>query len=250
MKISEVMTTDVEVISPASTLRDAARKMDELNVGVLPVCDGGRLSGMITDRDITVRASATGEAPDTTRVEEVMSIHPRWCHADADVEEAERIMADGQIRRLPVVDSDRKLVGIVSLGDLATEQAPGTEEALREVSGPSEPDRSGPTSGSGRASAEYDRLRSDVVEAFMANPDLDASAIQVAVHDGQARLTGSVGSEEDGRRATEIAKAVDGVAAVRNDLVVKQDATVANQTGIAATGPDGRTAPRPMRNIR
>lgn len=247
MKVAEVMTRDVEVVSPTSTLREAARKMDELNVGVLPVCDGRRLSGVITDRDITVRASAAGESPESTTVNEVMSMHPRWCLAEVDVTEAEQIMAESQIRRLPVVDDEKNLIGIVSLGDLATEEAPGAREALRQVSEPSEPDRD---ANQGTASGDDHGVRRAVVEAFAARPDLDSSGIHVAVHEGLARLTGTAGSEEDIRRAVEVAGSVQGVSEVRNDIGVQNESTVANQTGVAATGPDGRTPPRPMRNIR
>lgn len=142
MRITEVMTRDVKVIGPERSVRDAARLMDNLNVGSLPVCDGERLVGMITDRDITVRATAVGEDPDRTQVKRIMSEEVRWCFEDDDVSEVVRTMGDVQIRRLPVVDRERRLVGIVALGDLATERAEGTEEALRNISEPSEPDRS------------------------------------------------------------------------------------------------------------
>lgn len=261
MNISQVMTRDVEVIAPDASLREAARKMDTLNIGVLPVCDGRRLVGIITDRDITVRAAAAGEAPDRTRVGEIMSQHVRWCYDSATVEEAERIMAEAQIRRLPVVDRDKNLVGVVSLGDFATDRAPGVEEALRRISEPSEPDRTGTPStrhsaetsaGQRPTGAPHDdhRIRSAVRAAFAANPDLDDSSIHIAVYQGLVRLTGTVGSDEDGRRAEEIARSVAGVSEVRNELSVQQDTTVANQTGVAATGPGGRTPPRPPRDIR
>lgn len=143
MKISEVMTREVEVVSPDASLREAARKMDDLNVGVLPVCDGQRLVGILTDRDITVRATAIGESPDVTRVDEVMSGEVWWCHEDDDVEDVAHRMGEKQIRRMPVIDHNRMLVGIVALGDFATDMAPGTQDALRHISEPSEPDRSG-----------------------------------------------------------------------------------------------------------
>jgi CBS domain-containing protein len=142
MRVAEVMTRDFEVISPNATVRDAARKMDELNVGVLPVCDGRRLVGVLTDRDVTIRATATGAPPDATHIHEVMTNEVRWCFEDEPVEKAERTMSEVQIRRLPVVDRNKNLVWIVSLGDLATARAPGTEESLRRISEPSEPDRS------------------------------------------------------------------------------------------------------------
>jgi CBS domain-containing protein len=142
--IAEVMTRDVIFVSPQESLRGAARMMDDLNVGALPVCDAGRLVGMITDRDITVRATSVGEAPDDTRVEEVMSEDVRWCYDDQTVDEVMQQMSDTQIRRVPVVEHDtRKLVGIVSLGDLATKGGNPEEvdQTLENISFPSEPDR-------------------------------------------------------------------------------------------------------------
>jgi CBS domain-containing protein len=143
MRVGDVMTRDVMVISPRASVREAARKMDQLNVGALPVCDGRRLVGMITDRDITVRCTAAGGPPENTRVHEIMSEDLRWCFEHDPVEHVERDMAELQIRRMPVVDRGKKLVGIVSLGDLAVENVPGTGEVLRRISEPSEPDRSG-----------------------------------------------------------------------------------------------------------
>jgi CBS domain-containing protein len=261
MKIADVMTRDVEVVSPTSSVREAARKMDRLNVGVLPVCDGKRLVGMITDRDITVRVSAAGEDPDKTRVQEVMSQHVRWCMEDDPVEEAEKLMTEAQIRRLPVLDGDHMLVGIVSLGDLAEDGAPGVEEALRRISEPAEPDRSGtPSTRNGEESAggqprvrpsngsEHDhRLRSAMREAFAANPDLDDSSVHIAVYEGLVRLTGTVGSEEDLRRAEEAARSVEGVKELRNELTIHQEVTTANQTGAVGTGSEGRQRPNPHR---
>jgi CBS domain-containing protein len=151
MRISDVMTPDVAVISPGSSVRDAARKMDQLNVGSLPVCDGGRLLGMVTDRDIVVRCAAFGSPPAETRIGEIMSRHVRWCFADDRVEEVENEMAAAQIRRMPVVDRDKNLIGIVALGDLATSDAPGTRRTLRRISWPSEPDRSGEDRGTAAA---------------------------------------------------------------------------------------------------
>jgi len=141
-KISEVMTRGVEVIRPAETLQRAAQRMDELNVGALPVCDGELLVGMITDRDITVRATAAGLDPNETPVSEVMTEQTRWCTEEQSIDEVMRQMSDVQIRRLPVLNGARELVGIVSLGDLAVRQSGHIDGALREISSPSEPDRS------------------------------------------------------------------------------------------------------------
>ncbi|HVL72380.1 MAG TPA: CBS domain-containing protein [Beijerinckiaceae bacterium] len=154
MKIADVMTRDVRVISPDRSVRDAARLMDEINVGVLPVCDGRRLVGMLTDRDIAVRSTAAGIAPDRHRVAEIMTDDVEWCFEDDDVEEVIRRMGRMQIRRVPVVDRGKRLVGIVALGDLAEDRAPRYEEALRRISSPARPDRSGTPS-----TARADRTR-------------------------------------------------------------------------------------------
>ncbi len=140
-RISEVMTRGVQVVRPDETLQRAAQLMDELNVGALPVCDGDALVGMITDRDITVRATAVGMQPSEHRVHEVMTEQTRWCTEDQSTEEVMKQMGDVQIRRLPVLDESKRIIGIVSLGDLAIRQGEHTDELLREVSWPSEPDR-------------------------------------------------------------------------------------------------------------
>jgi CBS domain-containing protein len=143
MLVGEVMTRDVTAVSTHATVREAAQQMDQLNVGALPVCEGQRLVGMITDRDITVRCTAAGSSPDATQVNDVMSGDVRWCREDDQVAKATEEMSHMQVRRLPVVDRGQNLVGIVSLGDLATRHAPGTGETLRSISEPSMPDRSG-----------------------------------------------------------------------------------------------------------
>jgi len=139
MKVSEVMTRRVECVRPDDTLQHAARKMRDLDVGPLPVCgDNDRLAGMITDRDVTIRAVAEGWDPKQKRVSDVMSEGVVYCFDDQDVEEASRIMKERQIRRLVVLNRDKRMVGIVALGDLATK--PGAEgsahEALEEISEP------------------------------------------------------------------------------------------------------------------
>ncbi len=140
--IQDVMTKEVQFISPEETVHRAAQMMKEFNVGAIPVCDGNKLVGMITDRDITVRATAAGLAPEKTRVGDVMSTDVRTCHAGQAVDEVLVQMGDVQIRRVPVVDqASHTLVGIVSLGDMATAQSKGIEQALEEISSPSEPDR-------------------------------------------------------------------------------------------------------------
>lgn len=138
--IREVMTRDVEVINPNDTLRDAAEKMRSLNVGPLPVCDGQRILGMITDRDIVVRAIAVGKDPNSTQVSDVMSSGIEYCFDDDDTEGILERMRDQQIRRMIVVDRNKKLVGIVALGDLAGEVSESkVGEALEGISEPGSP---------------------------------------------------------------------------------------------------------------
>jgi len=134
-KISEVMTSDVKVVRPDDSVQNAAAIMADQEVGALPVCDGTRLQGMITDRDIAVRAVANGRGSDTP-VREVMSEDIIWCSEDDDTQEVLRRMGDSQIRRIPVLDSNRNLIGIVALGDLALEDEENVDETLREISMP------------------------------------------------------------------------------------------------------------------
>lgn len=141
MKIENVMTRDVKVVTPDASIQQAAQLMDQLNVGALPVCNGDRLLGMITDRDITIRATAAGLTPADTKVADAMTGDVHWCYADDDVDALIRTMGDVQIRRIPVVDEDKRLVGIVSLGDLADDRISGAEKTLRRISTPAEPDR-------------------------------------------------------------------------------------------------------------
>lgn len=139
--ISEVMTRDVTVVSPQDSIQRAAQLMRDLNVGALPVCDGQKLQGMITDRDITIRATAGGQSPDQVKVQEVMTDDIMWCYEDQTVGEVLQHMGDSQIRRIPVVSRDKGLVGMVSLGDIATRHAADTDDTLEEISKPSEPGR-------------------------------------------------------------------------------------------------------------
>jgi CBS domain-containing protein len=129
------MTRDVQVATPEQSIREAALLMARIDAGTVPVGKDNRLVGMLTDRDITVRAVARGLGPDTP-VREVMSADVKYCYEDQAVEEVARNMADIQVRRLPVVNRDKRLVGILSLGDLAVRANCDTDEALRGVSTP------------------------------------------------------------------------------------------------------------------
>lgn len=140
MNVSEIMTTDVQVVGPEESLQRAAQLMDQLNVGALPVCAGRRLLGMVTDRDITIRGTAAGCAPDEACVSDVMTADTVWCTEDQDTQEVMRLMGEAQVRRLPVINTERELVGIVSLGDIATKQPAHIDKTVRDISTPSEPD--------------------------------------------------------------------------------------------------------------
>ena len=135
-QVADIMSTDVTVIEPQQSLRVAAQLMKQLDVGSLPVCNGKRLLGMLTDRDIAVRAVADGLAPDATCVSDVMTPEVEYCTEMQSTEEVMRQMGDKQLRRLPVVDANHRLVGIVSLGDLATRQNADIDDTVRAISEP------------------------------------------------------------------------------------------------------------------
>ena len=134
MKVSEVMTHDVKIASPQDSLRDAARMMEGIDAGALPVGENDRLVGMLTDRDITLRAVARGKSPDECTVREVMSSDIKYVFEDETVENAAKNMGDLQMRRLPVLDRKKRLVGIISLGDLALKKTDSAGKALKKVS--------------------------------------------------------------------------------------------------------------------
>jgi CBS domain-containing protein len=134
MRVSEAMTREVRIATPGQSIRDVAKIMGEIDAGSMPVGENDRLVGMITDRDIAIRAVAQGKGPDTP-VREVMSQEVKYCYEDEDLEHVAKNMGDIQVRRLPVVNRDKRLVGIVSLGDVAqNEDTETTGEATAGVS--------------------------------------------------------------------------------------------------------------------
>jgi CBS domain-containing protein len=142
MQVKDIMTAGVECVSPGDTLQEAARKMKSLDVGPMPVCgDNDKIVGMLTDRDITVRATAEGKDPKTTKVQDAMTEDVIYCFEDQDVKDATKLMEDRQVRRVLVMNRDKRLVGIVALGDAATGAKKEAGDALRGVSEPSEPRR-------------------------------------------------------------------------------------------------------------
>ena len=134
MKVSDIMTKDPETVAPGTTIGDVARMMRDLDVGIIPVVREGRLLGVITDRDITIRVTATGLNPLETTVQDFMSPNPVSLSPDDDLEKARELMAEHQIRRLLVTEGD-ELVGIVSLGDVASKDRSEEEKTGKVLEG-------------------------------------------------------------------------------------------------------------------
>jgi len=134
-QLKDVMTRNVRVISPDTTIREAAQSMSEGDFGMMPVGENDRMIGAISDRDIAIRAVAAGKGPDT-KVRDVMSTGICYAFDDDTVEQAAKLMSERQVRRLPVVDRDKRLVGIVALGDFAVDRSEikPAAEALSEIS--------------------------------------------------------------------------------------------------------------------
>jgi CBS domain-containing protein len=139
--VSDIMTRCVEVVTPDDTLQHVARRMGELDVGAMPVCRGAELLGIVTDRDITVRATAAGLAPGQACVRDVMTSRPLTCAPHQPADEAAALMGEICVRRLPVVDDDGALIGIVSLGDVAARPALDIGAARRALAAPLQPQR-------------------------------------------------------------------------------------------------------------
>lgn len=137
-KIKDLMSRDVQIISPNETIQEAAQQMLNFNFGMMPVGENDRMIGTISDRDITIRAVAEGKDPNT-KVREVMSEGVIYAYEDDSVDDALKLMSDHQVRRLPIVNADKRLVGIVALGDFAVESSDieAAGEALSEISKPS-----------------------------------------------------------------------------------------------------------------
>ncbi|MEN8237106.1 MAG: CBS domain-containing protein [Pseudomonadota bacterium] len=140
MNVKEIMTENVDLLSPADSLEKASQLMRDDDIGAIPVREGDRLVGMLTDRDIAVRAVAEGREASSAQVKDAMSSPVLYCYENDSVEEVGRNMAKNQIRRLPVLNKEKRLVGMVSLGDLACKDSGHcAEEALRVISKPAQP---------------------------------------------------------------------------------------------------------------
>ena len=136
MQLKEIMTPEVERMQKDLTVQEVAQKMKTLDVGLIPVYNDDRLVGMITDRDITIRAVAEGRDPSKTPVNAVMTPEVVYCYEDQTIDDAVKVMEEQQIRRLIILNRDKRLVGIVSLGDLATHRGSkrAASEALEKIS--------------------------------------------------------------------------------------------------------------------
>jgi CBS domain-containing protein len=150
MLVKDLMSRDVRVIPPDETLKDAAREMEAIDAGFLPVCEGNKLVGIVTDRDITIRATAGGIDPRKTRVRDIMTREVIACSEDQDVADAVKVMEDAQIRRVPVLDREMRLTGIVSVADVAvrTHNRRLAGELIEHVSGPVAKQHRAPIGGS------------------------------------------------------------------------------------------------------
>jgi CBS domain-containing protein len=154
MKIREIMSGNVRLASPDETIQKAAQTMAEADTGFLPIGEGDRLVGMITDRDIAIRAVAKALDPQQTRVRDVMSAEVRYCYDDEDVNHVVQNMAELQVRRLPVLNRDKRLVGIVSVGDIATSDKPvKVGAAMRGIAQPGGAHNQGPAHAGGKPGA-------------------------------------------------------------------------------------------------
>lgn len=135
MKVSEIMSRDVQIANPQQTIAEIARTMADQQIGFMPVGDGDRLVGAITDRDMVVRGLADGLAGDT-KVREVMTRDVKYCFEDDDVGDIARNMGQVQVRRLPVVNRDKRLTGVISIGDAALAEAPAAGAGLKKIARP------------------------------------------------------------------------------------------------------------------
>jgi|SRR5690606_17971582 CBS domain-containing protein len=142
MLVRDVMESQLEVIAPSATVAEAAQKMRDADIGSLPVVEDAKLIGMVTDRDIVIRCVAEGADPRATSVREAATPDVVHCLVDQSVEDASKIMAAAKVRRLPVIDHDRRLVGIVALGDISWEgSATDAGDALHDISEPTRASR-------------------------------------------------------------------------------------------------------------
>jgi len=134
MKVREIMTTNVECIAPTSSVESVAEKMKTLDVGFLAVCDNDRLVGTVTDRDIVIRGIAAGRDMKSAKTRDVMTHEVHWSYETEDVEDVAEAMSDKQVRRMLILNDEKRLVGVVSLGDISKVEEKGSAKTLRDIS--------------------------------------------------------------------------------------------------------------------
>jgi CBS domain-containing protein len=222
MKLTDIMSRNVEVVRPAASIFEAAEKMRSLDVGVLPVTEGELLLGIITDRDITVRAVAQGRDPKSTRVQDCMTSGPVSCFEDPDSEAAVRLMEEKQIRRLPVLSRDNRLVGVVSLGDIATklgkEQAGRATAAISSAgAGTTQKTRGGQTTTTSTPSSDAGMPKREAPIARNANPAGVSTARQVPDIPTKAQ-------EESGVEATTASNRSSGAKTSKGEIPIARNA--------------------------
>jgi CBS domain-containing protein len=189
--VREVMTHDVRLVAPEDDLRSAAQAMAEADCGALPVGKNDRLVGVLTDRDITLRVIAAGIAPEQCTVGDIMSVGIKYVFDDEPIEAAARNMATLQMRRLPVLNREKRLVGIVSLGDLATENGAAGKHAIRGVSrhkgNETGADLHGKAHRSQRTQKQEDHLDKALAESFPASDPVSLTNPSIGVQRPHAR---------------------------------------------------------------
>jgi CBS domain-containing protein len=133
MKVSEIMTTNVECVAPGSSMRELAETMKSMDVGFLGVCEGDRLVGAVTDRDIVIRGIAGGRDPSTCTARDIMTKEVVWCLADDNVKDVAKKMREKEIRRMLILDQDKRLAGVVSIGDISKVEESESGKTLKEI---------------------------------------------------------------------------------------------------------------------
>jgi CBS domain-containing protein len=134
MKVREIMTTDVECVAPDTDVPELANKMKTLDVGFIPVCDNDRLVGTVTDRDIVIRGIAGGKDIDSTIAQNIMTKEVHWCYEDDDVKDVAKLMREKEVRRMLILNQDKRLVGVVSIGDISKVEEHESGKTLKDIS--------------------------------------------------------------------------------------------------------------------
>jgi CBS domain-containing protein len=134
MKVREIMTSHVECVAPDTGVRELASKMKTLDVGFIPVCENDRLSGTVTDRDIVIRAIAEGKDIDCSTARDIMTQDVFWCFEDQDVKDVAKLMREKEVRRMLILNADKRLVGVVSIGDISKVEETESGKTLKDIS--------------------------------------------------------------------------------------------------------------------